>query len=166
MWLCLFPPAASRQRAHKKLLNYKQSVEIGHYGGGMLWMHCVPKSIRELLYLVRRSQGGVIKPVQGMRDTTNQICTWVGLLILDADVSKMSSLVRISLCGELRDPSWCLKMSHSALCQCHNITLQGATLTKCNLKYLLWVHWYSNWFNGMVSMIDTVDNMFLCLIFR
>lgn len=37
MWLCLLPPAASRQRAHKKkLLNYKQSVEIGHYGGGML----------------------------------------------------------------------------------------------------------------------------------
>lgn len=68
MWLCLLPPAASRQRVHKKrILNYKQSVEIGHYGGGMLWMHRVPKSIRELLYLVRRSQGGVIKAVQGMR---------------------------------------------------------------------------------------------------
>lgn len=31
-------------------------------------MHRVPKSIRELLYLVRRSQGGVIKAVQGMKD--------------------------------------------------------------------------------------------------
>lgn len=31
-------------------------------------MQRVPKSIRELLYLVRRSQGGVIKAVQGMRD--------------------------------------------------------------------------------------------------
>lgn len=41
MWQCLLPPAASRQRGHththkKKRFNYKQSVEIGHYGGGML----------------------------------------------------------------------------------------------------------------------------------
>ena len=40
MWQRLLPLAASRQRAHThthtQRFNYKQSVEIGHYGGGML----------------------------------------------------------------------------------------------------------------------------------
>lgn len=31
-------------------------------------MRHIPKSIRELLYLVRRSQGGVIKALEGMND--------------------------------------------------------------------------------------------------
>lgn len=55
------------RRKKKTVLIHKQSVEIGHYRAGMLWMHHIPKSIHESLYLVRRSQGGVNKALQGLK---------------------------------------------------------------------------------------------------
>lgn len=39
-------------------------------------------------------------------------------------------------------------MSHSVQCHCHNITLQGATLRHCNLKYRAW--------GGIVILIDSM----------
>ena len=66
--LFLLQPRDKECQGKKKNLNHKQSVEIGHYVGGILWMHHIPKSIHELLYLVRRSKGGVLKTLQGMSD--------------------------------------------------------------------------------------------------
>lgn len=61
-------------------------------------IRCVPKSIRELLYLVRRSKGGVIKAVQGLKDINESTVRLTGAwLILDADGSKMSFLRRIGI---------------------------------------------------------------------
>lgn len=54
-------------------------------------MHRVLKSIRELLYLVRRSQGGVIKAERG-GERHHRISSVPRPVILDADGSKMASL--------------------------------------------------------------------------
>lgn len=66
-------------------------------------MHRVPKSIRELLYLVRRSQGGVIKAVQGMKDIDKSV-----LCLTRACLFSMQMAPKCRFCGELKYRSWWL----------------------------------------------------------
>lgn len=94
-------------------------------------MHHVPKSIRELLYLVRRSQGGVIKAVQGMKDINESA------LCLTTACSFWMQDRNCLLCGDLKYLSWWwLKMSHSVQCRFYSVILQCATLR--HLKNGLW----------------------------
>ena len=62
-------------------------------------MRCVPQSICELLYLVRRSQGGVIAAQEMKAINGSTLCLTMVCFIL------MQLAQKCLLCGELKYPS-------------------------------------------------------------